>query len=186
MTKKEFAPVTPGEMLKEEFLAEYGLSQNQLAKAIGISPNRITEIVNNRRRITADTALRLSLYFGNSPEFWLNLQSHYDQSASASVSGPKNPSKPKNQVMNSAMRLMHVQPSNRPKSDSSTTTPGAGSEFGLLRRNHELFPLKYPRALTCGRSSSGASFDFAPQAEPQSRHLQSWSRIFWLRFANQT
>lgn len=78
MTKKEFAPVTPGEMLKEEFLAEYGLSQNQLAKAIGISPNRITEIVNNRRRITADTALRLSLYFGNSPEFWMNLQSHYD------------------------------------------------------------------------------------------------------------
>jgi antitoxin HigA-1 len=78
MTKKEFASVTPGEMLKEEFLAEYGLSQNQLAKAIGISPNRITEIVNNRRRITADTALRLSLYFGNSPEFWMNLQSHYD------------------------------------------------------------------------------------------------------------
>jgi addiction module HigA family antidote len=49
-----------------------------LAKAIRISPNRITEIVNNRRRITADTALRLSLYFGNSPEFWMNLQSHYD------------------------------------------------------------------------------------------------------------
>jgi addiction module HigA family antidote len=62
MTKKELAPVTPGEMLKEEFLTEYGLSPNQLAKAIGISPNRITEIVNNRRRITADTALRLSLY----------------------------------------------------------------------------------------------------------------------------
>src|ERR1017187_10555658 len=78
MTKKEFASVTPGEMLKEEFLTEYGLSQNQLAKAIGISPNRIAEIVNNRRRITADTALRLSLYFGNSPEFWLNLQSNYD------------------------------------------------------------------------------------------------------------
>jgi antitoxin HigA-1 len=78
MTKKEFTRVTPGEMLKEEFLAEYRLSQNQLAKAIGISPNRITEIVNNRRRITADTALRLSLYFGNSPEFWMNLQSHYD------------------------------------------------------------------------------------------------------------
>ena len=76
--KDEFAAVTPGEMLKEEFLAEYGLSQNQLAKAIGISPNRIAEIVNNRRRITADTALRLGLYFGNSPEFWLNLQTHYD------------------------------------------------------------------------------------------------------------
>ena len=75
--KDEFAPVTPGEMLKEEFLEEYRLSQNQLAKAIGISPNRIAEIVNNRRRITADTA-RLGLYFGNSPEFWLNLQTHYD------------------------------------------------------------------------------------------------------------
>jgi antitoxin HigA-1 len=78
MAKDEFAPVTPGEMLKEEFLAEYDLSQNQLAKSIGISPNRIAEIVNNRRRITADTALRLGLYFGNSPEFWMNLQSHYD------------------------------------------------------------------------------------------------------------
>ena len=78
MTSNEFAPVTPGEMLKEEFLAEYGLSQSRLAKAIGISPNRIAEIVNNRRRITADTALRLGLYFGNSPEFWINLQAYYD------------------------------------------------------------------------------------------------------------
>src|ERR1700686_3599407 len=78
MTQNEFAPITPGEMLKEEFLAEFGLSQNRLAKSIGISPNRIAEIVNNRRRITADTALRLGLYFGNSPEFWLNLQSHHD------------------------------------------------------------------------------------------------------------
>jgi antitoxin HigA-1 len=78
MAGSEFAPVTPGEMLKEEFLAAYGLSQSRLAKAIGISPNRIAEIVNNRRRITADTAIRLSLYFGNSAEFWMNLQSHYD------------------------------------------------------------------------------------------------------------
>ncbi len=78
MAENEFSPVTPGAMLKEEFLAAYDLSQSRLAKAIGISPNRIAEIVNNRRRITADTALRLSLYFGNSPEFWLNLQSHYD------------------------------------------------------------------------------------------------------------
>ena len=78
VNQDEFAPVSPGDMLKEEFLTEYGLSQNRLAKAIGISPNRIAEIVNNRRRITADTALRLSLYFGNSPEFWLNLQTHYD------------------------------------------------------------------------------------------------------------
>jgi antitoxin HigA-1 len=78
MTTDEFAPVTPGEMLREEFLKEHGLSQNRLARAIGISPNRIADIVGNRRRITADTALRLSLYFGNSPEFWLNLQTHYD------------------------------------------------------------------------------------------------------------
>src|SRR4051795_9963826 len=78
MADGEFAPVTPGEMLKEEFLAAYSLSQSQLARAIGISPNRIAEIVNNRRRITADTAVRLALYFGNSPEFWMNLQTHYD------------------------------------------------------------------------------------------------------------
>jgi antitoxin HigA-1 len=78
MAQDEFAPVTPGGLLKDEFLAEYGLSQNQLAKAIGISPDPIAEIVNNRRRITADTAIRLGLYFGNSTEFWINLQSHYD------------------------------------------------------------------------------------------------------------
>ena len=78
MATNEFAPVTPGEMLKEEFLAAYDLSQNQLAKAIDISPNRIAEIVNNRRRITADTALRLGLYFGTSAEFWMNLQSRHD------------------------------------------------------------------------------------------------------------
>lgn len=78
MPNDAFAPVTPGEMLKEEFLAEYGLSQNRLARAIGISPNRIGEIVHNRRRITADTALRLSLYFGNTAEFWMNLQANYD------------------------------------------------------------------------------------------------------------
>jgi len=89
MSKTEFAPVTPGEMLKEEFLAEYGVSQNQLAKAVGISPNRITEIVNNRRRITADTALRLALYFGNSPEFWMNLQTHYDLKVARQSLTPK-------------------------------------------------------------------------------------------------
>jgi addiction module HigA family antidote len=78
MAPNEFAPITPGEMLKDEFLAAYELSQNELAKAVGISPNRVAEIVNNRRRITADTALRFSLYFGNSAEFWMNLQTHYD------------------------------------------------------------------------------------------------------------
>src|SRR5271170_112474 len=78
MYRDAFAPVTPGEMLKEECLVEYGLSQNALAKAVGIWPSRIAEIVHNRRRITADTAVRLGLHFGNSPEFWMNLHTHYD------------------------------------------------------------------------------------------------------------
>jgi antitoxin HigA-1 len=88
MTRTEFVAVTPGEMLKEEFMREYGLSQNRLAKAIRISPNRITDIVNNRRRIAADTALRLALYFGNSPEFWMNLQAHYDLKMAQQSLGP--------------------------------------------------------------------------------------------------
>jgi len=71
-------PVIPGEILEEEFLAGYGLTQAALARAIGISPNRITQIVNNRRRITADTALQLGLFFGTTPEFWQNLQASYD------------------------------------------------------------------------------------------------------------
>jgi antitoxin HigA-1 len=89
MTRTEFVAVTPGEMLKEEFMREYGLSQNRLAKVIGISPNRITDIVNNRRRITADTALRLALYFGNSPEFRMNLQAHYDLKMAQQSLGPE-------------------------------------------------------------------------------------------------
>jgi len=78
MTRNEFLPVMPGEILREEFLREYELSQNQLARSIGISPNWIAEIVNNRRRITADTAIRRALFFGNSAEFWMNLQENYD------------------------------------------------------------------------------------------------------------
>jgi len=78
MGDDEFAPITPGDVLKGEFLTEYGLSRNLLARSMGISPNRIAGIVNNRRRITADTALRLSLYFGNRAEFWMNLQSNYE------------------------------------------------------------------------------------------------------------
>ncbi|MGH7060203.1 MAG: HigA family addiction module antitoxin [Stellaceae bacterium] len=58
--------------------SEHRLSQNRLAKAVGISPNRIAEIVNNRRRITADTAVRLGLYFDTTAEFWINLQSRYN------------------------------------------------------------------------------------------------------------
>jgi len=71
-------PIHPGEILKEEFMEPLSLSQNSLAKALHVSPRRINEIVNARRAITADTALRLARFFGNSPEFWMNLQNRYD------------------------------------------------------------------------------------------------------------
>ena len=68
----------PGILLKEEFLDDYGISIGALAKAIRVTRARVNEIVRGERAITTDTALRLSLFFGNSPEFWLNLQRHYD------------------------------------------------------------------------------------------------------------
>ncbi len=71
-------PVHPGEILLEEFLKPMGISQYRLAKDIGVHPRRINEIVHGERSITADTALRLSRYFGLSERFWLNLQSRYD------------------------------------------------------------------------------------------------------------
>jgi addiction module HigA family antidote len=72
------APVHPGSMLLEDFLEPLGISQYRLAQAIGVPPRRINEIVHGSRRISADTALRLSRYFKMSDGFWLNLQSHYD------------------------------------------------------------------------------------------------------------
>lgn len=71
-------PVHPGEVLQEEFLTPMGLSQNQLALAIRVPARRINEIVHGKRRITADTALRLARYFAMSPQFWLGLQMDYD------------------------------------------------------------------------------------------------------------
>ena len=71
-------PVHPGEILQEEFLAPLGVSQYQLAKAVDVPARWINEIVHGQRRITADTALRLSRYFGTSERFWLNLQARYD------------------------------------------------------------------------------------------------------------
>jgi antitoxin HigA-1 len=71
-------PVHPGEVLAEEFLKPFGLSQNRLARCLGVSPRRINEIVLGRRAVTADTALRLARYFGTSARFWLSLQSSYD------------------------------------------------------------------------------------------------------------
>lgn len=71
-------PLHPGEILVEEFLKPMGLSQNRLALAIKVPPRRINEIVLGKRRITADTALRLAKYFNMSPQFWLGLQMDYD------------------------------------------------------------------------------------------------------------
>ncbi|PIR81646.1 MAG: addiction module antidote protein, HigA family [Candidatus Komeilibacteria bacterium CG10_big_fil_rev_8_21_14_0_10_36_65] len=71
-------PIHPGEILREEFLNPFGISQYRVAKDIGVAPRRINEIVHGLRAITADTALRLGKYFNISPQFWLNLQSHYD------------------------------------------------------------------------------------------------------------
>jgi len=70
--------IPPGEILAEEFMKPLGLSINQLARDIDVPPGRISEIVNGKRSITADTALRLGKYFGVSPETWLNLQTDYD------------------------------------------------------------------------------------------------------------
>ena len=71
-------PIHPGEILMEEFLEPLQVSQNRLAVAIGVPPRRINEIVHGKRRITADTALRLARYFGTTDRFWLNLQTYYD------------------------------------------------------------------------------------------------------------
>src|SRR5438128_1382512 len=76
--KRRLKPIHPGEVLLEEFLQPMDLSQNRLATCLGVPPRRINEIVLGKRRITADTALRLARYFGNSPEFWLGLQMDFD------------------------------------------------------------------------------------------------------------
>jgi addiction module HigA family antidote len=75
---KKIQPIHPGEVLNEEFLKPFKITQYKLAKDISVSPRRINEIVHQERAITTDTALRLGKYFSNSPQFWLNLQQHYD------------------------------------------------------------------------------------------------------------
>ncbi len=76
--KKKHAPVHPGEILNEEFLKPLAVSQYRLAKEIAVPARRINEIVLGKRSISADTALRLSRYFGNTPQFWMNLQAQYE------------------------------------------------------------------------------------------------------------
>lgn len=75
---KSIRPWHPGEIIKEDFLADYGLTQYALAKALKIPHSRMTAIITGKRSITADTALRLSRYFGNSAQFWLGLQAEFD------------------------------------------------------------------------------------------------------------
>jgi addiction module HigA family antidote len=78
MSRHKLSPIHPGEILQEEFLGPLGISQYRVAKETSVSPRRINEIVRGTRAITADTALRLSRYFGTSERFWLNLQVRYD------------------------------------------------------------------------------------------------------------
>ncbi len=80
-------PIHPGEILDMEFLQDYGITQYRLAVSIGVPPGRINEIIHGRRGISADTAMRLSKYFGNSVQFWLNLQNHYDVDVASRKAG---------------------------------------------------------------------------------------------------
>jgi addiction module HigA family antidote len=78
MSQKKIPPIHPGEILLEEFLKPMAIGQHKLAKDINVPARRINEIVQGKRAITANTALRLGHYFGMSPQFWINLQAHYD------------------------------------------------------------------------------------------------------------
>jgi antitoxin HigA-1 len=89
MGKKQelLPPIHPGEILREEFMAPLGISINQIARDLRVPVTRMSEIVNERRSVTADTALRLGRYFDNSAQFWLNLQKLYELEAAQRTSG---------------------------------------------------------------------------------------------------
>ena len=89
MVAKLLEPIPPGEILHEEFMKPLGVSINALAREIAVPPNRISDIVNGKRAITADTALRLGKYFGVSPEIWLGLQADYDLRVAKRTTWPK-------------------------------------------------------------------------------------------------
>jgi addiction module HigA family antidote len=82
------APIHPGEVLLADFLEPLGVTQHRLAISIGVPPRRINEIVHGKRRISADTALRLARYFGTSERFWINLQARYDLELERDHLGP--------------------------------------------------------------------------------------------------
>jgi addiction module HigA family antidote len=87
--EKQLSPITPGDVLIEEFLIPMGISQNQLARDINVPANRISQLVHGKREISTDTALRLGRYFGIEPEFWLNLQIRYNMKIVKSKMGKK-------------------------------------------------------------------------------------------------
>ena len=87
--KKKIAPIHPGEILLEEFLKPMGISQYRLAQDTGVPPRRINEIVHGKRAVSADTALRLSRYFGLSERYWINLQSWFDIETEKDKLGPR-------------------------------------------------------------------------------------------------
>ncbi len=84
---RKLVPIRPGEILLEEFLKPFGISQAKLARDINVPPNRINQIINGKREISADTALRLGKYFGIEPEFWLNLQVRFNMKIVAEKTG---------------------------------------------------------------------------------------------------
>lgn len=87
MFKNGMRPIHPGEVLREDFLKELGMSANALAKALNVSAPRINDIVRERRGVSADTALRLARYFDTTPQFWLNLQAAHDLRMAEITSG---------------------------------------------------------------------------------------------------
>ena len=86
---KKLDPITPGEILLEEFMKPMGITQAKLARDINVPPNRISQIIHGKREITADTALRLGKYFGIEPEFWLNLQMRYNMKMAKRMLGQR-------------------------------------------------------------------------------------------------
>jgi addiction module HigA family antidote len=91
MAKKnhKMPPVHPGEVLREDLMMPLGLTASSLARALKVPVTRLSEIINGRRAVNADTALRLSRYFGTTPEFWVNLQATYDLSIAIHASSDR-------------------------------------------------------------------------------------------------
>lgn len=87
--RDQLTPIPPGEILLEEFLKPMNLSQNQLARDIGVPPTRINDVIHGKRSITRDTAARLAVYFGTSSDLWINLQARYDAKIAAREMMPR-------------------------------------------------------------------------------------------------